>query len=204
MPNRDHSVAFWSNVATTFAAHPSVVLEPFNEPFPDSNKDTDAGWKCWRDGGACPGIDYEAAGMQELVDVIRGAGSTQVILLGGVAYSNSLSQWLAYEPRDPLGRIGAAWHVYNFNACSHRDCYEKDAGRVALHVPLVATEIGQDDCSDGRFIEEIMGWLDGRSQSYLGWTWDAWKGACPALITDYAGTPNGAYGQTFKDHLRSR
>ncbi len=201
MPNRDHSVSFWLDVATTFKGHPTVMLEPFNEPFPDSKRNSDAAWKCWRDGGTCPGMEFRAAGMQELVDAIRSTGSTQVILLGGVDYANSLSKWLEYAPNDPSGQLGASWHVYNFNACNHRGCYERDAARVAMKVPLVATEIGQDQCGDGRFIEDLMGWLDERKQSYLGWTWDAWKGVCPALITDYAGSPNGGYGQTFKDHL---
>jgi endoglucanase len=38
-----------------------------------------------------------------------------VILLGGLAYSNDLTGWLAHRPTDPTGNLAAAVHVYNFN-----------------------------------------------------------------------------------------
>ncbi len=207
MPDRDHSPAFWADVATHFSAATSpvnsaVIFELYNEPYPDSNRDTTAGWICWRDGGTCPGQSYQAAGMQELVAAVRGVGATNVILLGGLEYSNALSQWLGHMPMDPTGNLGAAWHVYNFNLCDNAACWDATAGAVAAVVPLVTTEIGEDDCQGG-FIDTLMPWLDSHGASYLGWTWDAWSGQCLVLVTDYAGTPNGAYGQAFHDHLAS-
>jgi len=201
MPDRDHSVTFWSQVANFYKTDLSVVLELFNEPFPDSNRDTDAAWACWRDGGTCPGFSYQAAGMQELVDAVRATGAQNVILLGGVQYSNALSQWLTHKPNDPTGNLAASWHIYNFNLCSDGACYDAHAGLVAQQVPVVATEIGEDDCM-GSFITPLMSWLDGHGGSYLAWTWDTW-GGCLVLITNYNGTPNGMYGQTFHDHLMS-
>ena len=66
--------------------------------------------------------------MQSIVDAIRATGSTHVILLGGVQYSNALTQWLAHKPNDPLGQLGAAWHLYNFNACVSATCWDVGAG----------------------------------------------------------------------------
>ena len=43
MPDADHAVDFWTDVATTFANDDGVVFELYNEPFPDSNHDSDAG-----------------------------------------------------------------------------------------------------------------------------------------------------------------
>src|SRR5262249_3987150 len=94
MPDQDHSVTFWAEVAAAFKNDVYVVFEPFNEPYPDNNQDTAAAWTCWRDGGTCPGFAYKAAGMQQLVTAIRGAGAKNAILVGGVQYSNSLSEWL--------------------------------------------------------------------------------------------------------------
>ena len=37
-------------------------------------------------------IGYQVAGMQSLVNVIRSTGATNIIGLGGIAYSNSLAQ----------------------------------------------------------------------------------------------------------------
>src|SRR5439155_1196812 len=81
-------------VATTFRSNSSVLFDIFNEPYPDSNQDTIAAWTCWRDGGTCPGVAYTAAGSQELVNAIRGTGATNVIMVGGVQYTNTLSRWL--------------------------------------------------------------------------------------------------------------
>src|SRR4029077_13827993 len=50
MPDADHAVAFWTDVATTFANDDGVVLELYNEPYPNANKDSDTAWQCWRDG----------------------------------------------------------------------------------------------------------------------------------------------------------
>ena len=110
--------------------------------------------------------------MQSIVDAIRGAGSTHVILLGGLQYSNALTQWLAYQPTDPLGQLGAAWHLYNFNACVSAECWDVAPAAVAAAVPLVATEIGQNDCVGG-FVTPLMQWLDGHGAGYLAWSWNA-------------------------------
>jgi hypothetical protein len=202
MPDRDHSPAFWTQVAEMFKGNSSVIFELFNEPFPDSNQDTVAAWTCWRDGGVCSGATYTVAGMQELVTAVRGTGATNVILLGGVKYSNSLTGWLSHKPNDPLGNLGAAWHVYNFNTCSDVNCYNSNAGPVLAAVPLVTTEIGENDCQ-GVFISTLMGWLDNNGGSYLAWVWNTWGSSCSSmsLVSDYNGTPGGAYGQTYKDHL---
>lgn len=200
MPDADHSVAFWSDVAATFADRGNVVFELFNEPFPDDNQDTDAAWTCWQNGGTCPGITYQAAGMQDLVTAVRQAGAHNLVLLGGVEYSNSLSKWTEHAPTDPDKNIAAAWHVYNFNGCSTTSCYDTTAGVVAQTYPIVTTEIGEDDCS-GSFITTLMTWLDGKKQSYLGWVWDTW-GGCLVLIDDYSGTAAGTYGTTFKTHIQ--
>ena len=42
MLNKDHSVKFWKQVASTFKDNQSVIFDPHNEPFPDGNKDIDA------------------------------------------------------------------------------------------------------------------------------------------------------------------
>jgi hypothetical protein len=201
MPDRDHSVAFWQQVAAAYKGNGAVLFDLFNEPYPDSNQNTTAAWTCWRDGGTCPGVSYQVAGMQELVNAVRGTGATNVILLGGVQYSNALSQWLTYKPADATGNLAASWHVYNFNACNTTGCYDATVGPVAQQVPVVATEIGENDCAHG-FIDGVMSWLDGKGQSYLGWTWDTWDcRSGPALITDYAGMPTQTFGQGFHDHL---
>ena len=199
MPNRDHTPTFWAQVGAAFKGNESVIFDLFNEPYPDDNRDTAEAWRCWRDGGSCSGVPFQAAGMQELIDAVRATGARNVIMLGGVQYANALSGWLANKPTDPLGNLVAAWHVYNFTACNNLGCYDRQVAPVARQVPLVAGEIGEDTCGHA-FIDPLMGWLDARGASYLAWTWNTWGGCVPVLITDYSGTPT-TYGAGFRDHL---
>ncbi|MGN6565858.1 MAG: cellulase family glycosylhydrolase [Thermomicrobiales bacterium] len=207
MPNRDHSLVFWRSVATAFKDNGAVLFDLFNEPYPDNNQDTPAAWDCWQQGttatnrATCPGsgYTYQAAGMQELVAAVRDTGARNVILLGGVQYANALAGWLAHRPADPANNLAAAWHVYNFNVCNNAACYDSTAGPVAAAVPLVTTEIGENDCGHS-FIDPLMAWLDTHGAGYLAWTWDTWGGCGPVLISRYDGTST-AYGQGFRDHL---
>jgi endoglucanase len=140
--------------------------------------------------------------MRDLIDAIRGTGAKNVILAGGLAYSNDLSQWLTYKPSDPAGNLAAAWHVYNFNTCSGESCWNATLAPVAAQVPLVAGEIGENTCAHS-FIDRVMKWFDERDQSYLGWTWNTWNcNSGPALISHYDGTPT-SFGIGLRDHLRS-
>lgn len=195
MPDRDHTPEFWRQVALTFKGDDRVLFDLFNEPFPDNNADTPEAWRCWRDGGVCSGMTYLAAGMQDLVDAVRGTGATNVILLGGVRYASTLSSWLASKPTDPLHNLAASWHIYNFSWCTTTACWDGEAAPVARQVPLVLGELGQDD--GGRtFVDSLMDWMDARQGSYLAWVWDVW-GQSLDLIASYDGTPT-PYGQTFR------
>ncbi|MFE2581774.1 cellulase family glycosylhydrolase [Streptomyces sp. NPDC059378] len=203
MPDMQYSPAFWSSVASTFKADPAVAFDLFNEPYPDRATATATqAWQCWRDGGSCPGIGYEVAGMQDLVDAVRGAGAHNLILAGGLAYSNDLSQWLTYRPTDPAGNLAAAYHVYNFNTCASESCWNSTLAPVAAQVPLVAGEIGENTCSHA-FVDQVMKWFDAHGLSYLGWTWNTWDcSSGPSLISAYDGTPT-SYGAGLRDHLRA-
>ncbi|WP_055638969.1 glycoside hydrolase family 5 protein, partial [Streptomyces griseoruber] len=203
MPDMQYTPAFWTSVANTFKSDQAVVFDLFNEPYPDrATSTTTQAWQCWRDGGTCPGIGYEVAGMQDLVDSIRSTGARNVILAGGLAYSNDLSQWLTYKPTDPAGNLAAAYHVYNFNSCASESCWNSTLAPVAAQVPLVAGEIGENTCSHA-FVDQVMKWFDDRDLSYLGWTWNTWDcSSGPSLISSYDGTPT-AYGTGLRDHLRA-
>src|SRR2546430_11692500 len=51
MPNRDHTPAFWRQVAAAYGGNNRVIFDLFNEPFPDNNSNTVEAWRCWRYGG---------------------------------------------------------------------------------------------------------------------------------------------------------
>jgi endoglucanase len=204
MPDAQYAPNFWT-VATMFKGNNAVVFDLFNEPYPDAaaNWDATAAWTCWRDGGTCTGIGYQVAGMQTLVNTVRATGATNVVMLGGVAWSNDLSQWLTYKPTDSTGNLMAAWHVYNFNSCSNTSCWDSQVATVAAQVPVMAGEIGQNSCAHD-FIDQVMTWADTHGVGYAAWTWNPW-GVCSSsgndLITDWAGTATSTFGEGFKAHL---
>jgi hypothetical protein len=201
MPDAQYAPSFWTGVANAFKGNDAVVFDLFNEPYPErATGDATSGWKCWRDGGTCNGIGYQVAGFQTLVNSVRATGATNVIMVGGLAYSNDLTQWLAYRPTDPLNNLMAFAHLYNFNTCSNTSCYDSQLAPVAARVPLTLSEIGENDCAHG-FVDTVMTWADGKGVGYLGWTWNNWDcSSGPSLVTDWNGTPT-AYGQGLKNHL---
>jgi hypothetical protein len=204
MPDAAQSIPFWTSMARTFKGNNAVIFDLFNEPFPDRAAGSAAlGWRCWLRGGACPGIGYRVAGMQSLVTAIRSAGARNVLMLGGLAYSNALTGWLAHEPADPDHNLAASWHSYNFNACNSVSCWNSQVAPVIAKVPVIDGEMGEINCAD-TFINPLMNWLDARDTSYLAWAWSA-RWACavgPSLITGYAGTPT-RYGAGYRAHLRT-
>jgi hypothetical protein len=196
MADADHSPAFWTSVATTFKNNGSVIFDLYNEP-------NSISWACWVNGGTASvcGTSFDIAGMNSLIGAVRSTGSTNVVMAGGLAYSNDLSQWLENKPTDPAGSLAASWHVYNFNTCSSTSCYDSTAAVVAESVPIIAGEIGENDCAHD-FIDPLMAWLDAHQTGYLGWAWntDFNCSSGPGLITNYDGTPT-AYGVGLEGHL---
>ena len=207
MPNMDHSVDFWRQVAQRFSGNDKVIFELFNEPYPDNGQwDSGQGWRCWRDGGsACNGLNFQAAGMQTLLSAVRGTGAKNVILLGGLAWSNSIDKWLDYKPTDPMNNTAASWHSYNFNYCKNQNCWESSVGKVKEKYPVVCTEFGENDCAGG-YVTGLMQWMDSKGISYLSWTYNTWDcKSGPALISSYDnnGEPT-AYGNAVKSHYTSK
>lgn len=205
MPDKAESVPFWRSVAGTFKNNDSVIFDLFNEPYPDhaTGATETSSWHCWKYGGNCTGIGYPVAGMQTLVNTVRKTGAKNVIMLGGLGYASDLSEWLKYEPTDPDHNLAASFHSYNFSGCATSSCRDSQIAPVMKKVPLVAGEIGENDCADD-FIDPLMKWLDARSGSYLAWAWNTDFGcaAGPGLITSYTGTPT-AFGKGYRAHLRA-
>jgi hypothetical protein len=204
MADLDHAPAFWTSVANTFKSNSSVMFDLFNEPYISSGNSTND-WNCWENGSTAPNTlpcnteSFAVAGMQTLVNAVRSTGATNVLLLGGLAYSNDLSQWLTHEPSDPDHNLVASVHIYSNNACTTTSCWSS----VKAQVPVLAGEIGEYDCADD-FIDPLMSELDSLGIGYLAWTWNGYNcGSTPSLITTQdgtSGTPT-AYRQGYMQHL---
>jgi endoglucanase len=206
MPDAAQAVPFWTSVAGAFKGNDAVIFDLFNEPYPeqaDGGNQTQ-GWQCWLHGGSdCAGIGYRVAGMQTLVNAVRSTGAGNVIMLGGLAWANDLTGWLSHEPADPDHNLAASWHSYNFNACSSKSCWTAQIAPVIAKVPVIAGEIGENDCAD-TYIDPLTRWLNANSTSYLAWTWNTDFNCAtgPGLITSYAGTPT-PFGAGYESDLHA-
>jgi endoglucanase len=198
MADTDHAPSFWTSVADRFRRNPGVIFDLYNEP-------GDISWDCWVHG--CQTKDgWWTAGMQSLVDAVRGAGARQPIMIGGLAHAGDLSGLLSHPLHDLLGQLIASAHVYNAGYCVTLVCWNRTLGVVAEHVPVVTGELGEwDGKSD--FITTYMRWTDNqwrrhhRSVSFLGWAWDVAQGVQgPSLVASYDGTPT-TFGLGFRTYL---
>jgi hypothetical protein len=198
-PDEDHSPAMWASLAAAFKHDPNVLLAPWGEPVVDPS--------CLLMGGAC-GVfgpsktPYNAAGMQQAVDVMRAAGYPGVISIPGIEYANDLTHWLAFEPSDPLHQLIAEAHVYGKNACSSIACLDQTMAPVATQVPLILGETGEtwdaSDCGSSK-ISAYLHWADAHGVGYATWTWDTW-GNCHSLIRNYKGGSAHNYGAFVKSY----
>jgi hypothetical protein len=199
MPDADHAPDFWTSVANTFKNNSSVILDVYNEPYPDNNSDSTAAWNCLKSGGTCVGFSYQAASMQSLVNAIRNTGATNVIMVPGPGFAYYLDQWIANKPTDPLNNLAASFHYYPGQV--YDSTYIGNLlGTVVASYPLIQGELGENDCQHVN-IDPWMAYHDAHGDSYLGWAWNTYDcSSFPSLISNFDGTPT-AFGVGFRDHL---
>jgi aryl-phospho-beta-D-glucosidase BglC (GH1 family) len=231
MADANHAPAFWSQVAAAYASHGAsdtssnskVVFDLFNEPFITS-------WSCWLNGGTCAkdykGASYQAAGMAQLYKAVRATGAKNVVILGGLGYSNDFSQWVQEVKLIPgASNIAASWHEYSNNAtynnfqysCPNEwngysgTCPTAAQTAKASSIPSVLSAgypfvVGETEVSyEGRpallsWWQGMLTWIDDQEQSYLAWDWNIV--APPELITNFNGTPTGS-GRAYENHIAS-
>ena len=187
MADADHSPEFWSSVASYFKDDHAVLFDLFNEP-------NGISWKCWRNGCRAP-RGFQTAGMQQLVNAVRGTGSTSPVMVGGLNYAGQLGQqWLQYHPNDSANQLVASEHNYG------QTDYSTNIGLVAAKFPVVVGELGEANCAHN-YLDSFLPWADSHGVSYLAWAW--FVGNCaryPALISNYDGTPTH-FGIGYREHL---
>ncbi len=205
MADRDHANDYWKSVAAYFKNDHAVIFDLFNEPFPDNNRNTTAAWTCVRDGGTCPGVSFTAAGMQEMLNAVRGAGATQPVMISGPEYAGDLDRWTEFKPADPQNQLVASVHIYGQPLGSPYDDssrWDTEIAPLAKTTPIVVGELGDSDCTH-KFIDKFMPWADSHGLSYVAWAWVTSDCAGePALISNYNGTPTN-FGIGFRDHVKS-
>jgi len=133
------SPAFWQAIANTYGNQPNVIFDIFNEPFGENV------WADWMapngkdvsivaNGGTyspyvhqnnsndnalvTANVTYQVEGELQLLDVVRAAGATNLVLLSPTGWAGEIENWLAsynvHGNPDPLKNVGAAQHAYGY------------------------------------------------------------------------------------------
>src|SRR5207248_4431549 len=122
------------------------------------------------------------------------------VIVEGLNWGGDLSGFVANEPHDSAGQLVAGWHIYNFSGCNTTTCWNSTVAPVAQQLPVLATEIGENDCAGG-FLNTLLPWADSHQIGFVAWAWNAAScGSGPSLISDYGGTAT-AYGAAYKAYL---
>lgn len=159
-PDATESPAFWQAIANAYGNQPNVIFDIFNEPFGENvygdwmapgGKDV----SMVANGGTYPrfvtqnnsagnalvtvNAPYQVSGELQLLEVVRSAGATNLVLLSPTGWAGEIENWLAsYNVNgnpDPLKNVGASQHAYGYNKGSAPITAVLDAG-----YPVVETE----------------------------------------------------------------
>jgi hypothetical protein len=223
MPDRNHSIPFWRDVATRFKGDGGVLYELFSEPFPLGGPGGFSNWEMWQKGGAHPADNvygprppFEAVGMQELYEVVRGTGAQNVVIIGGTKWGYYLQEVPKYRIRGH--NIAYATHPWNhpeYPEGNQPATWEEDWAFLGKTDPLIATEFGTLDCKEP-YVRAMLDKADALGMGWIAWSWNAPAPGTPMsqdsptdpicdrslLITDWTGTPT-RIGSLIKQRLGS-
>ncbi len=212
-----NSVEFWRSCATQFKNHPAVLFDLYNEPHSVS-------WSVWRDGGLVkeksdprsptPTLEYQAAGMQTLLEAVRSAGARNVVIAGGLDWAYDLSGILeGMELHDTSGDgVIYANHTYIWKGDTPEQWRAK-MEKVAARVPLIVSEFGGSGGANRKRTPPVSRANDTNDDWLLhtmqilqdhNWSWAAWcfhPKAGPPMLSDWNYTPTPDFGIFVKQAL---
>lgn len=121
-------------------------------------------WEFYRDGGAYTysaadgdkvadraGTTVQIAGTQQLVNVIRAEGATNLIDVQCLSFATFCSQWYRTRPIDPIDNIAVGQHLYedswlNLGPGPAGAYYDSEMGLLATQYPIIIGETGKFVC----------------------------------------------------------
>jgi hypothetical protein len=206
MPDQN-SVVFWKDAATTFKNHPAVIFDLYNEPH-------DVSWDLWLKGGTVTERagkrgkerQYEAVGMQALLDAVRSTGARNLVIVGGLDWSYDFSGILkGRQLSDPNGNgVVYANHAYSTKG----DTVARWVAKVetaAKTLPIIVSEFGNEgrrgaaQATGDPWVRQVLQALEAHAWNWI--AWDMHPQAGPRLISDWKYTATPAFGAWVKKAL---
>jgi endoglucanase len=188
MPDQ-RSLEMWKLVAQKYADDETILFELYNEPH-------DVSSEIWAYGGTVD--EYEAVGMQKLVDAIRSEGAGNWIIVNGLDWGYTHKDL----PRISDSRIIYGTHPYgNHNHKDEPTEWNEDFGFLTPDYPVIISEFGNSgESCDGSYDQSVIDYAEDNGISWISWAW--YPGDCdfPSLIIDWSGTPTAA-GEVVRRNL---
>ena len=152
----------WGEIAGALARDRGVLLELYNEP--GLKERTPENWAAWQ------------RDMQSLIDLLRGAGAKNVLLVDGLRAAH----YLGGSPplRDPLGQLGYAVHPYLTATNRTTEQWDRNFGDFARDHPVMATEFNARSengyCRESfpKEVDRLLGYLRARDIGLVVWAFD--------------------------------
>lgn len=190
----------WDTLAPMFADDRGVMFELYNEPGVAA---TQAGWSQWLNGGPMTygqgAYSCQAVGMQALVDEIRAAGATNVIIVPGAAGEQSLAGMpLVTDPASPYDPQLAYGIHYPLAIGGDPSAWNHAFGILATSVPVIVTEWDAASISTGCTAQMptqtqlLLTYLVNRSIGIVGFALDL----PGTIVSDYSYAPTTYAGFT--------
>lgn len=152
----------WMQIIHDLADDRGIMLEIYNEPALVTPKPEN--WETWREE------------MQDLIHLLRGAGSENVLLVGGLNYSHILGG--SPELLDPLGQLGFAVHPFLGPKNRTRKQWNSNFGNFANGHPVMATAFmsrsGDKNCEedDPAVTADLLQYLNKKEIGLVIWAFD--------------------------------
>lgn len=200
-------ITFWTEAATVFKNHPSVLFDLMNEPHGTS-------WEVWQNGGTIEEkkkdgtvVTIEAVGMQKLLDAVRLVGAKNVVVAGGLDWAYDLSGILKGHALKDNGGNGIVYatHVYHWKRNwqkSFLDVAEKHpilVGECGCEVEKLSFIPAKDQEDPATWAPDMLGLIQ---KHRLNWTaWSFHPKASPKLLLDWEYKPTPYWGEPAKAAL---
>jgi hypothetical protein len=216
MPDRN-SIIFWKDIAPIYANNPAVIFDLYNEPH-------DVTWDVWLNGGKIndrpngpdlPVKEYEAVGMQEMLDAVRSTGAKNVVIAGGPAFAYDLDGILEGRQLNDAGGNGVIYanHAYDYFGESIFT-WIASMKEATAKFPVIISEFGwsggpnrhrewwgnnpSSALNDDWLLHLLVG-IQENNWSFV--AWDMHPAAGPTLIADWNYMPTPDFGVYVKQLL---
>lgn len=175
MADATQSPTFWSQVASRFSSNPLVAFDLYNEPHNISNQ-------VWLNGGMtidsyAPYLIYQAAGMQQLYNAVRGAGAQNLVFVSGLDWGNHPPTQLVDG-----NNIVYAIHAYTCQHSPPPSCASPtpyDPSEIldpwvsfAVNQPVAITEFGWPSQTAGTYTANVITYAANQGWGWVAFAWE--------------------------------